>query len=82
MLLNHSLQFLTIAHLYFRLDFSKFHTAQPNSEGVCGNDVFSVGGTDLNVPSICGENKGQHSKYIVKTELNDALIFRFVEQCT
>jgi hypothetical protein len=48
--------------LKFRIDFEKFNIAQPNSESVCSNHVFLVGGTDSVVSPICGENKGQHSK--------------------
>jgi hypothetical protein len=50
--------------LKFRIDFEKFNIAQPNSESVCSNHVFLVGGTDSVVSPICGENKGQHSKKI------------------
>ncbi|EFX82587.1 hypothetical protein DAPPUDRAFT_101194 [Daphnia pulex] len=46
-----------------RLDFEKFNIAQPNSESVCSNHVFLVGGTDSVVSPICGENKGQHTPF-------------------
>ncbi len=46
--------------IYFRLDFVAFTTPQPTA-GTC-TDTFQVGGTTSVVPTICGDNTGQHSK--------------------
>ena len=57
------------------LDFLTFTTAQPTS-GTC-TDTFQVGGASTVVPTICGDNAGQHSKsqniYVVH------FIFRFLK---
>ena len=34
-----------------------------NAIGDCTGDSFIVSGTNNNVPMICGENSGQHSKF-------------------
>ena len=34
-----------------------------NAIGDCTGDSFIVSGTNNNIPMICGENSGQHSKY-------------------
>uniref|UniRef100_A0A0N8BNF5 CUB domain-containing protein n=2 Tax=Daphnia magna TaxID=35525 RepID=A0A0N8BNF5_9CRUS len=41
-----------------RLDFVSFTTAQPTA-GTC-TDTFLVGGSTSTVPTICGDNSGQH----------------------
>ncbi|XP_059351680.1 uncharacterized protein LOC130689828 isoform X2 [Daphnia carinata] len=41
-----------------RLDFVSFTTAQPTL-GTC-TDTFQVGGSTSTVPTICGDNSGQH----------------------
>ncbi|XP_057368748.1 uncharacterized protein LOC130689828 isoform X3 [Daphnia carinata] len=41
-----------------RLDFVSFTTAQPTA-GTC-TDTFTVGGAKSVVPTICGDNTGQH----------------------
>jgi hypothetical protein len=46
--------------IYFRLDFVAFTTPQPTA-GTCV-DTFQVSGTTSVVPTICGDNTGQHSK--------------------
>ena len=47
------------------LDFISFSIAQPSSTagslGTC-TDTFQVGGAINKVPTICGDNNGQHSK--------------------
>ena len=48
---------------FIRLDFVSFSVAQPDSDGIC-TDAFRVAGADNNVPTICGNNNGQHSKFI------------------
>ncbi|XP_046638041.1 uncharacterized protein LOC124316254 isoform X1 [Daphnia pulicaria] len=61
-----------------RIDFEKFNIAQPNSESVCSNHVFLVGGTDSVVSPICGENKGQHMYLNVPAPVSDILLsFKF-----
>lgn len=46
-----------------RIDFKHFTLAQPNAwNGVCENDTLTVIGGTSSVPTLCGENKGQHSK--------------------
>ena len=47
-----------------RLDFVSFSIAQPDSETVCSDDTFQVIGATNNVPTICGDNAGQHSTFI------------------
>lgn len=42
-----------------RVDLLTFILAQPNGEGVCATDSLMVAGGSR-VPSICGENTGQH----------------------
>ena len=39
------------------------HVLAANAIGDCTGDSFVVSGTNNNVPIICGENSGQHSKY-------------------
>lgn len=43
-----------------RIEFLDFSLAQPSGDGICNTDVFSVSGGASNVPSLCGENSGQH----------------------
>lgn len=45
-----------------RLDFKKFSLAQPDTTSVCNNDMFRITGTTnaASIPTICGENAGQH----------------------
>jgi len=44
-----------------RLDFLAFSLAQPNAETICSVDSFQVAGAVNKVPTICGDNHGQHS---------------------
>ena len=50
-----------------RLDFVSFTLVQPSNEQATGTqcltDSFQVGGALNTVPTICGENDGQHSKW-------------------
>lgn len=39
------------------------HVFAANAIGDCTGDNFVVSGTNNQVPVICGENSGQHSKY-------------------
>lgn len=48
-----------------RLDFHSFSIAQPNAQSVCATDKFTVVGSSNNVPTICGDASGQHSKIII-----------------
>lgn len=48
-----------------RLDFLTFNIAQPASSTVCSTDTFQVSGASSVVPTICGENTGQHSNAII-----------------
>ncbi|XP_018024185.1 uncharacterized protein LOC108679948, partial [Hyalella azteca] len=43
-----------------RLDFGAFTLAGPDNEGVCTQDSFTVTGASSTIPTICGENSGQH----------------------
>jgi hypothetical protein len=43
-----------------RIDFLDFSLAQPNGDGVCIWDYFTVSGGSSPVPRICGDNDGQH----------------------
>ena len=45
-----------------RLDFMTFTVAQPDVSSKCASDNFQVGGSLNAVPTICGDNDGQHSK--------------------
>ncbi|XP_057368742.1 uncharacterized protein LOC130689822 [Daphnia carinata] len=62
-----------------RLDFVSFTTAQPTL-GTCV-DTFQVGGSSSTVPSICGDNSGQHMYLDVQssalTPTDVQLIFNF-----
>ena len=47
------------------LDFISFSIAQPSTTTAACTDTFQVGGAELainKVPTICGDNNGQHSK--------------------
>ena len=48
-----------------RLDFIDFELEQPGRHGDCYNDYFTVNGTKTEVPVLCGNNSGQHSKTII-----------------
>ncbi|XP_065222665.1 uncharacterized protein LOC135847155 [Planococcus citri] len=54
-----------------RIEFKEFSLAQPNQEGKCVNDFFSV--SDCTMNKICGENKGQHV-YVDFGEGKDTLV--------
>lgn len=43
-----------------RIDFLSFSLAQPNGDGVCVDDYFTVENGNTSVPRICGENTGHH----------------------
>ncbi|KAI9559191.1 hypothetical protein GHT06_015980 [Daphnia sinensis] len=43
-----------------RLNFVLFTIAQPNTESVCSTDTFEVVGASNKIPTICGDNGGQH----------------------
>lgn len=43
-----------------RVEFLDLSLAPPNGDGICDTDVISIGGGASNVPSLCGENSGQH----------------------
>ena len=43
------------------LDFDAFSIAQPNTQTLCNIDNFRVNGATNKVPTICGQNNGQHS---------------------
>lgn len=48
-----------------RLDFEDFTLAQPDENGLCTTDSFMVRTTvGERLPILCGENSGQHSKYL------------------
>ena len=44
-----------------RLNFVLFSIGQPDSESVCNTDTFDVAGASNKIPTICGDNDGQHS---------------------
>jgi hypothetical protein len=52
-----------------RIDFHDFTLAEPNLDGECIEDVFRITGGSA-VPSICGENSGQHGKNSKTCELS------------
>lgn len=43
-----------------RIDFLAFSLAQPNGDGECTTDYFTVENAASNIPRICGENTGSH----------------------
>lgn len=43
-----------------RLDFREFFIAQPNRQSKCATDNFRVFNAENKVPTLCGENSGQH----------------------
>lgn len=43
-----------------RIDLLDFSLAPPSGDGICNTDVISITGSATNVPSLCGENSGQH----------------------
>ena len=46
------------------MDFETFEISPPDNRGQCVTDFFLVTGGSP-VPTICGLNTGQHSKYFV-----------------
>jgi hypothetical protein len=55
-----------------------FSIAQPNSESMCTTDTFAVAGAANKVPTICGDNDGQHSiniHYTFKYNFKNHIIF-------
>ena len=50
-------------YLYIFTILKTYHVLAANAIGDCTGDSFVVSGTNNNVPVICGENSGQHSKY-------------------
>ncbi len=43
------------------MDFERFRIGQPNEDGDCSDDRFSVINTEGKVPVICGDNDDHHS---------------------
>nr|CAH0104686.1 unnamed protein product [Daphnia galeata] len=43
-----------------RLNFNMFSIGQPDVESVCSTDTFDVMGASNKIPTICGDNDGQH----------------------
>lgn len=43
-----------------RIDFLTFTLSQPDGDGICSTDVFTVEGVSTDFPRICGQNQGQH----------------------
>lgn len=43
-----------------RIDFQLFSLAQPDGDGNCVRDAFTIEYGNTSVPIICGENRGQH----------------------
>ncbi|XP_023310102.1 uncharacterized protein LOC108905522 [Anoplophora glabripennis] len=56
--------------VYIRLDFLNFILAQPDGNGYCVFDSFTVTGSASNVPVLCGENTGQHMYLMVNNGTN------------
>ena len=50
------------------MDFETFEISPPDNRGQCVTDFFLVTGGSP-VPTICGLNSGQHSKYVIIWEL-------------
>nr|CAD7258641.1 unnamed protein product [Timema shepardi] len=47
-----------------RIDFIDFSIAQPDATGACTTDFMTVTGSASTVPTICGDNTGEHSEYL------------------
>ena len=60
--------FNIISKLKVRVDFETFEISPPDNRGQCVTDFFLVTGGSP-VPTICGLNSGQHSKYFIIWEL-------------
>lgn len=43
-----------------RIDFSAFSLSQPDADGACVVDNIQISGASSRVPTICGDNNGQH----------------------
>ncbi|XP_030385030.1 uncharacterized protein LOC115632153 [Scaptodrosophila lebanonensis] len=43
-----------------RIDFMALSLAPPNGDGLCNTDALTITGGSSRVPTICGENAGQH----------------------
>jgi hypothetical protein len=43
-----------------RVDFQLFSIAQPDGDGHCNRDYFTIENGASVIPLICGENRGQH----------------------
>ena len=56
--------FNTISKLKVRVDFETFEISPPDNRGQCVTDFFLVTGGSP-VPTTCGLNSGQHSKYFI-----------------
>ena len=52
-----------------RLNFIMFSIGQPDTESVCSTDTFEVLGASNRIPTICGDNEGQHSKFFLKISM-------------
>lgn len=65
-LISCSVGLITVIDMFWRmisLDFKTFAIAQPNaSTSQCDSGYFQVGGVVNDVPLLCGDNDGQHSK--------------------
>lgn len=43
-----------------KVEFLALSLAQPNGDGICVDDFFTIENGNTTVPKICGENLGQH----------------------
>lgn len=43
-----------------RVEFSDLSLVGPNGDGLCNTDAIQITGGASNVPTLCGENSGQH----------------------
>jgi hypothetical protein len=54
---------------FFRLDFNQFSIAQPNRQSNCVTDNFKAFNAENNIPTICGDNPGQHCNHLIPSTL-------------
>ncbi|KAK7065391.1 hypothetical protein SK128_015792 [Halocaridina rubra] len=63
-----------------RLDFVGMRLSQPDPDGNCNTDFFTVTGGTNNIPIICGDNTGQHM--YINVEANGGPVKLTVDRST
>ncbi|XP_046459094.1 uncharacterized protein LOC124205673 isoform X2 [Daphnia pulex] len=61
-----------------RLDFNQFSIAQPNRQSNCVTDNFKAFNAENHIPTICGDNPGQHLYLKPRNRAKEVqLVFKF-----